>query len=199
MSKTATICHKDISARLQEARKKHYKSARAFAAQHGFPASTYYQHESGQRVPNFEVLQQYAELLKVDPLWLLTGSEAQSDSEASIEVSAEDERYITDEEFFEMLDSKPEINAITGQYREKIVKLDPVLFCQIILKLKEMLAEIDYILNVEQIVEKALEIHDDVKAAANSRSEQDKMVALLVTAFRRILLAALKQKQGKIS
>lgn len=65
--------------RLRQARKQAgYRSARAFALAHGLAETTYNTHETGKDATHgrgipIDVLRKYAELLKVDFLWLLEG------------------------------------------------------------------------------------------------------------------------------
>jgi hypothetical protein len=66
-------------ARLAEARSAAgYKSARSFALNKKIPVSTYVMHESGDRRMDAEVAEHYAELLGVNPSWLVFESITES-------------------------------------------------------------------------------------------------------------------------
>ena len=64
----------DLPARLKAARKTAgFKTAKAFTDEHGFPASTYCQHETGARNVDDETIKEYSRLLKVNYDWLAKG------------------------------------------------------------------------------------------------------------------------------
>lgn len=50
-----------------------YKTAKEFAVQHSIPNTTYSQHESGKRALSVENLCNYAEILNIEPSWLILG------------------------------------------------------------------------------------------------------------------------------
>ena len=65
---------KNISKRLKIARiASGYNTAREFTEKYSIPASTYSQHENGKRALSIENIINYAEVIKVDPSWLITG------------------------------------------------------------------------------------------------------------------------------
>jgi transcriptional regulator with XRE-family HTH domain len=64
----------EMGLRLRSARRAAgYKSARAFAIQHGISQSTYSQHETGKRSLVSKALLRYCQLFRISPAWLLTG------------------------------------------------------------------------------------------------------------------------------
>ncbi|KTD04518.1 Helix-turn-helix domain protein [Legionella geestiana] len=64
----------EVAERLKIARLANlFKTAKEFAIHHSIPVTTYAQHESGKRALGIESLFSYAEMLGVDPAWLLTG------------------------------------------------------------------------------------------------------------------------------
>lgn len=65
---------KNISKRLKMVRiASGYNTAKEFTEKYSIPASTYSQHENGKRGLSIENIIHYAEVIKVDPSWLITG------------------------------------------------------------------------------------------------------------------------------
>lgn len=63
-----------LAQRLKLARKGlGYRSARAFALQHGIPIQTYLNHESGKRGLSIPVALHYCSLMNLSFNWLITG------------------------------------------------------------------------------------------------------------------------------
>lgn len=63
-----------IGARLKIARiASGYRTAKDFAEEHNISNSTYSQHETGKRQINIDTLVKYAELISVNPSWLVSG------------------------------------------------------------------------------------------------------------------------------
>jgi hypothetical protein len=64
----------DLPARLKLARKTAgFKTAKSFTDKHGFPASTYCQHETGARNFDDATIKEYSKILKVNYDWLAKG------------------------------------------------------------------------------------------------------------------------------
>ena len=64
----------NVSKRLKIARvASGYHSAKEFTEKYAIPSSTYCQHENGNRALTLENVATYAQLLNVDPAWLITG------------------------------------------------------------------------------------------------------------------------------
>ena len=69
-----TTVELDLPARLRAARKTAgFKTAKAFTEAHGYPASTYCQHETGARNLDDATIRDYSKLLKVNYDWLAKG------------------------------------------------------------------------------------------------------------------------------
>ena len=89
----------DISKRLKIVRlSAGYHSAKKFTEEYAIPASTYCQHENGNRALTLENVATYAKLLNVDPAWLMTwrGSPCGEDYDKDLEdkILLEQERMI---------------------------------------------------------------------------------------------------------
>lgn len=65
---------KNISVRLKLARTvSGFKTAKEFTQKHNISPSTYSQHETFKRAMSIENITQYASMMNVDPIWLITG------------------------------------------------------------------------------------------------------------------------------
>ena len=157
-----------------------FKSAKEFCEKHNIPSSTYSLHETGRRNLRVKIAEKYAGLLDVSTAWLLTGTGSPYKIEADDEPLAHDK-------FMDLLNYKGRSQVTQSlQYKNEYLNdVNTLVFCKIVIRIIEILQELDFHLNVNQLTKKAVEIYKDVSLSSNDQETQMSMVDLSITTFNR--------------
>ncbi len=164
-----------------------YYTAVAFCEKNNIPISTYNMHEAGKRRITPKVAKKYAEILNVNPVWLLTGSGAPYP-----ELPSESET-LTEHEFFNLLNysGNPNIPFIPSEEGE----LNTQLYCKIFEEIARVLNEFHCSIDIKHASQYTAEIYQDIIQTSNKFDEQLAMINLAMTIFKKnIKLAGYKAK-----
>ena len=72
------------------------------------------------------------------------------------------------------------------QYKNEYLNdVNTLVFCKIVIRIIEILQELDFHLNINQLTKKAVEIYKDVSLSSNDQETQMSMVDLSITTFNR--------------
>lgn len=186
----------NIGYRLKTAREAAgFKTARLFCEKYSISASTYCQHELGRRNINLKTAEKYADLLSVNPIWLLRGIGSPYQNEIT-----DEEKPISDEEFIKALRYNGKNNfKIFSQYKNEILNnVNPLLFCNLVSSMTKVLYDLNFKLDITQFSQKAVENYKDIVQSTNNTKSQIAMIDLSVTTFKRQIQALIEQNK-KIS
>lgn len=174
-----------IHSRLKELRlNAGFRSATEFCKEFKIPLSTYNMHETGERNIRQEVAEKYAQLLKANPVWLLTGT-----GTPYITPDVVNESPLTEKEFFELLNYKGNKKIpIQGVLKSNSVNiLNPLLFSKIILEVNEALKTYNQEQDPDVVTYYAIEIYKDIQQASPNAEVQSTMVNFAVNYLRKQL------------
>ena len=103
-----------------------YKTAKQFAKKFDIPLSTYSNHENDKRTISLEIAKRYADFLKIDLCWLLTGNNHKN---SYVNKNNTDEKYLTQVDIEELT----EVQERAGFKRTYIdLSISPDLLAEII-------------------------------------------------------------------
>src|SRR5579883_517936 len=176
----------NIHARLRTARMAAgYKTATEFCEKFQIPISTYNMHETGKRKLMPDIAEKYAELLQLNPAWLMTGIGSPYFGSAG----SEDTSDLTEEEYLKLLNYKGNKRIIKQQIvaGEKLQNVDPILFSKIIIEIIEVLKNCNMNIDLNLVSNHAIEIYKDIILTSDSHKDQLTMVNLAITIFKRQL------------
>lgn len=171
-----------------------YKTETEFCKQHGIPISTYNMHESGKRKLMPAVAEKYAEILKVNTVWLITGT----GSPYIENFGSDNVSDLTDEEYFDLLNYKgnDKINQPQSNECHALNQVDPILFCKIIIDITDALKQYHINIDINKIATYSVEIYKDIIQSSDAHKDQLKMVPLAITMFKKQLQDKTQYKVG---
>lgn len=168
-----------FAARLKAARKSAgYKTSKEFVTKHDIPASTYSQHESGQRYPSDEIIQRYSLLCHVNFEWLKTGSGDPFAGTADNNNLSQKQEIIADE----MLDLRSGI--IDKSNLRNAPSIDSELLAKILDELMCINAELSKPVSNKKLGSITAKIYEDIISIETDPKYQTKMVKPAVSSFK---------------
>lgn len=161
-----------------------FKSAKEFCEKHNICSSTYSLHETGGRNLKPKIAQKYSDILEINVAWLLTGSGLPYKAKKSIE-----DMTISDTEFSELLkyNGNKDTKAHLHYKNEILNNVNPLLLCKIISNMTDIMRDLSFHLDLDQLSKKALEIYKDITSSNDNQEIQLSMVDLSITTFKRQL------------
>jgi hypothetical protein len=157
-----------------------FKSAKQFCDKHQISSSTYSLHETGGRNIKPKVAERYSKLLGINAVWLLTGA-------GSPYAKLADERPLSHDEFAELLKHQG-VEAVKTAISKKnafLEYVDPLLFCEIVIRMINILQSKNFHLETIELSKKAVEIYKDISISSDDREAQVTMIELAMTTFKR--------------
>ncbi len=173
-----------------------FKSAKDFCQKNKIPSSTYSLHETGRRNLKPKIAEKYAQLLGVNISWLLTGHGKPYNNSHTL-----DEQGLSNEEFNALLkyQGNDEVQKTVLYKNEILNNVDPILFSKIVAKITDVLNELGYQLDINQLSKKAVEIYKDITSTSNEQESQLIMVDLSVTTFKRQIQEIIRNKKKAVN
>lgn len=167
-----------------------FKSAKEFCDRFGIPSSTYSLHETNHRNLKPKIAKKYADILGVNPTWLLTGS----GSPYNIEMQDDP---LSNSEFMELLayQGSEKIKLESSSSIERLDNVDVLVFCKIIIRILETLKDLNFQLELAQISKKSIEIYKDISLSSEKQEDQITMVELSITTFKRQILELISDEK----
>lgn len=159
-----------------------YRTASIFCETHHIPLSSYNMYETGRRVISPKIAKKYANILKINPQWLLNGDGAPyPDHQPSEDV-------LTEKEFFKLIN-------YSGNSKIPFIKSDthPInsqLYCKIFEAIIHVLSEHHCSLDVRHASQYATEIYQDILQSSEVYEEQLAMIHLAMTILKKNLKQA---------
>lgn len=155
-----------------------YKTATEFCESNGIPLSTYNMHETGRRKMMPEVAEKYAQILKVDAGWLITGQGSPYPEHPQAN------ELITPEVFTEFLNYQGNRKISPKKVRPN--RINAALFCDIFKAITHALEDQPG-LNVEKIASFSTEIYQDISQISEDPAQQQTMIALAIKILKKNL------------
>jgi hypothetical protein len=88
----------------------------------------------------------------------------------------------------------------TFLYKNEILNnVDPILFSKIVAKITDILNELGYQLDLNQLSKKAVEIYKDISSTSSEQEAQLIMVDLSVTTFKRQVQEIIRNKKQAVN
>ena len=136
-----------------------FKSARLFATTFSIPEKTYSQHENGKRKLSIDSLLIYSTVLKINPLWLLTGEGFPSDSD---EFNNSINEYLT-------INYNQRVVLPKLSHDQKC-QIDSKLLTEVLSKITEIISHHNIDIDHEDIIEFAYSVYNSI-IGTNANSE----------------------------
>lgn len=175
-----TAVFNNISTRLKIARlASGHSTFKDFSEKHNIPTSTYWQHENGKRALTVEHLVNYAELVNVDPAWLLTGQGQPCGLEGDHKI---EQKIYEEMEKLGIQQAADSDNLPTMSLKNKYAMINLELFKEIFNELMPLIKNLSED-KKSDIFDYCIDLYNQLILTASNEAERRKIIKLCLNSF----------------